>query len=42
MSIKGDVPWAFPAPVAEEQLGDTGLGPSAPGLSVMCPVPGQV
>lgn len=41
-SIKGDVPWAFRAPVAEGQLGDPGLGPSAPGISVRCPVPGQV
>lgn len=42
MSVKGDVPWAFRAPVAEEQLGDPGLGPSAPGISVRWPVPGQV
>ena len=42
MSTKGNLLWAFPAPLAEERLGDASLGPLAPTIGVRFPLLGQV
>ena len=41
MSTKGNMLWAFPAPLADERLGDASLGPLAPTIRVRFPVLGQ-
>lgn len=42
MLTKGNMLLAFPAPLAEERLGDASLGPLAPAIGVRFPVLGQV